>query len=401
MSLSVLPASTRYNYSLTTKSNKSTISVTKVSPTVSKVTTTPSGPVHPSFPDVSLKKLPFYRIEETLLKASTLQPMGKGKNIKTEHQNFTFYLTPAQLNRINNSRYKNDKGMMENRQQIQLRFCLLETTSDQEDNFPKNVSIKVNGKVCPLPFIMSKPPPTGQKRPPGMPLNITSMCKLSTTTSNTVTVSWAVEVGKAFTISIYEVENLTHTDLLDQLKRKGQRQPDYTKALIKQKLSDADQEISTTSCKVSLACPLGKMRMNNPCRASTCDHLQCFDAQLYFMMNEKKPKWMCPVCNKPALMENLLIDGFFQNLVKSPRLPQDEHEIVLHSDATWDPSTATTSKEDLKMNDEPTVVYIGQKSTKRQLEDLDIGTDITVTAPSKKIKLSQTTFSTIECIDID
>merc|ERR1712227_975881 len=98
-----------------------------------------------------------------------------------------------------------------------------------------------------------------------------------------------------------------------------------------------DQEIATTSCKVSLACPLGKMRMNAPCRASTCDHLQCFDAQLYLQMNEKKPKWVCPVCNKHALVENLLIDGFFMELIKSPRLPADEHEIVLHNDGTWDP----------------------------------------------------------------
>ena len=43
---------------------------------------------------------------------------------------------------------------------------------------------------------------------------------------------------------------------------------------------------------------LGKMRMTTPCRSSTCDHLQCFDASLYLMMNEKKPKWVCPVCNK-------------------------------------------------------------------------------------------------------
>ena len=49
------------------------------------------------------------------------------------------------------------------------------------------------------------------------------------------------------------------------------------------------------------------MRMTFPCRASTCDHLQCFDAQLYLMMNEKKPKWVCPVCNKSAYYENLLI----------------------------------------------------------------------------------------------
>ena len=58
------------------------------------------------------------------------------------------------------------------------------------------------------------------------------------------------------------------------------------------------------------------MRMNFPCRASTCDHLQCFDAALYLQMNEKKPKWICPVCNKPALVDNLLIDGFFTELIR-------------------------------------------------------------------------------------
>ena len=33
--------------------------------------------VYPAFPDVTLKKLPFYRLEETLLKPSSLQPNGK------------------------------------------------------------------------------------------------------------------------------------------------------------------------------------------------------------------------------------------------------------------------------------------------------------------------------------
>ena len=39
-------------------------------------------------------------------------------------------------------------------------------------------------------------------------------------------------------------------------------------------------------------------------------------------------------------MENLLIDGFFLDLVKSPSLPVDEHEIVLHKDGTWNPLSA-------------------------------------------------------------
>ena len=114
--------------------------------------------------------------------------------------------------------------------------------------------------------------------------------------------------------------------------------------MVKEKLSDGDTEIATTSCKVSLACPLGKMRMKIPARAATCDHLQCFDAQLYLMMNEKKPKWECPVCQKKnAEPMSLQIDGFFLDLVQSSRLPPDEHEININQDASWTPLNATKS----------------------------------------------------------
>lgn len=51
------------------------------------------------------------------------------------------------------------------------------------------------------------------------------------------------------------------------------------------------------------------MRLSVPCRAETCAHLQCFDAVFYLQMNEKKPTWMCPVCDKPAPYDQLIIDG--------------------------------------------------------------------------------------------
>lgn len=35
--------------------------------------------------------------------------------------------------------------------QVQLRFCLLDTTCEQEDQFPPNISVKVNNKICALP----------------------------------------------------------------------------------------------------------------------------------------------------------------------------------------------------------------------------------------------------------
>merc|ERR1711862_168543 len=246
-------------------------------------------------------------------------------------------LTPTQASECNRSQYRTTSGRSEFKKQIQLRFSLLETSCEQDDNFPSSVCVKVNGRLQTLPNpIPTNKPGVEPKRPP-KPIDITALCKLSSTVPNYVNVTWAVEVGSGYTVSVYFVDKLSSVDLMDELKKKGKRHSDYTRALIKDKLSDKDNEIATTSCKVSLACPLGKMRMTTPCRSSTCDHLQCFDASLYLQMNEKKPKWVCPVCNKPALMENLLVDGFFMELIKSPRLPADEHEIVLHNDGSWDP----------------------------------------------------------------
>ena len=97
------------------------------------------------------------------------------------------------------------------------------------------------------------------------------------------------------------------------------------------------QDISSFLIFLIFFSSAGKMRMSYPCRSNTCDHLQCFDANLYVMMNERRPKWLCPVCNKTALYDNLLIDGYFTEILKSKRLPSDDHEIVLHNDGTWDP----------------------------------------------------------------
>jgi hypothetical protein len=54
---------------------------------------------------------------------------------------------------------------------------------------------------------------------------------------------------------------LTSADLLERLKIKGSRSPELTRQMIIEKLNDDDCEVATTTLKVSVACPLGKMRM--------------------------------------------------------------------------------------------------------------------------------------------
>merc|ERR1711936_57934 len=143
--------------------------------------------------------------------------------------------------------------------------------------------------------------------------------------------------GKSWVLAINLVEKLTSEQLLNRLRDKGTRQKEFTREMIKKKLVDDGDDIATTDIKVSLACPLGKMRMSTPCRPSTCDHLQCFDASLFLMMNEKKPTWQCPVCDSPARYDDLMIDGYFEEVIKSPLLPDEENEIILNQDGSWNP----------------------------------------------------------------
>ncbi|XP_070508837.1 E3 SUMO-protein ligase PIAS3 [Chironomus tepperi] len=295
----------------------------------------------PIQPDVKLKRLAFYDVLGTLLQPSTLMPASQARQ---QEGTYYFHLTPQQATDIAMNRDVRNPAKPEYLIQVQLRFCLLETTSEQEDCFPPNVQVKVNGKLCQLPNPIATNKPGVEPRRPPRPVNITPHVKISPTVANVIHVQWQTEFNRAFVISCYLVRKLTSDCLLQRMKTKGSKPSEYTRGLIKEKLKeDADCEIATTMLRVSLICPLGKMRMTTPCRASTCMHLQCFDASLYLQMNERKPTWNCPVCDKPALYENLVIDGYFQEVIGSQKLGLDDNEIQLHKDGEW--STLDTKEE--------------------------------------------------------
>uniref|UniRef100_A0A8C1YRE0 Protein inhibitor of activated STAT, 2 n=1 Tax=Cyprinus carpio TaxID=7962 RepID=A0A8C1YRE0_CYPCA len=299
------------------------------------------APVHP---DVQMKSLPFYDVLDVLIKPSSL---GTHAGQRYHHEKyFIFALTPQQVREVCISRDFLPGGRRDYMVQIQLRFCLAETSCPQEDNFPNSLCIKVNGKLFPLPGYAPPPKNGVEQKRPGRPLNITSLVRLSSAVPNQIVVTWAPEIGKTYSMSVYLVRQLTSPLLLQRLRMKGIRNPDHSRALIKEKLTaDPDSEIATTSLRVSLMCPLGKMRLTVPCRAVTCSHLQCFDAALYLQMNEKKPTWICPVCDKKATYESLIIDGLFMEILNDCT---DVDEIKFQEDGTWCPMRP--KKETLKVS---------------------------------------------------
>ncbi|KAG9353734.1 hypothetical protein JZ751_011856 [Albula glossodonta] len=135
-------------------------------------------PIPPVHPDVQLKSLPFYDVLDVLIKPSSL-----------------------------------------------------ETSCPQEDNYPNSLCIKVNGKLFPLPGYAPPPKNGVEQKRPGRPLNITSLVRLSSAVPNQVSVTWAPEIGKTYSISVFLVRQLTSSLLLQRLKMKGIRNPDHSRAL--------------------------------------------------------------------------------------------------------------------------------------------------------------------------
>ena len=170
------------------------------------------------------------------------------------------------------------------------------------------------------------------------------------------------------------MEKLSSLQLLERLQQKGTRAPEYTRGVIKQQLNNDDADIATDELKVSVACPLGKMRMSYPCRPLSCSHLQCFDAMLFLQMNERKPTWQCPVCDSVALYDTLLVDGYFQEVIKSAELPEEENEILLKKNGDWEP---------LPKDEEEEKRREAQKKAEEGVDCVDLSDDEGGAAPSK------------------
>ncbi|KAH6931333.1 hypothetical protein HPB50_023556 [Hyalomma asiaticum] len=104
------------------------------------------------------------------------------------------------------------------------------------------------------------------------------------------------------------------------------------KKKVKRRASSDD--IAVTRLHVSLRCPLSRTRMTVPCRARSCNHLDCFDAYSYLQVNERRPVWMCPVCGKRAAFSSLVIDQMFEHIVANT--PGDCDGVVFHEDGSVD-----------------------------------------------------------------
>ncbi|NP_956637.2 E3 SUMO-protein ligase PIAS4b isoform 1 [Danio rerio] len=281
----------------------------------------PGGTPSPKSAGPQMIKLPFYQMLETIIPPTPLVPTYGGA---MQNSDFLFHLSESQQALIQNSRSSQPV-------QVVLRICYSESIGVEEDQYPPNICVSVNHNNCPVQCTYSSNKLGLEPSRPCRPIDITSDLYLSFT--NRFTVLWG-NFGKSYSVAVYLVRLVSCQQLLDQLRSSSVEQQDVCRLRVSEKLrSDPETEVATTGLQVSLICPLVKLRMSVPCRSRGCAHLQCFDASFYLQMNEKKPRWSCPVCHRYAPFDELRIDSLLRDVLESSG--EDVEEIKYLSDSTW------------------------------------------------------------------
>ncbi|CAG0899751.1 unnamed protein product [Cyprideis torosa] len=300
----------------------------------------PTIPNMPHRPDIVFKRLPFYEVIEELLQPRSLAPSNTGR-IQSAH--FKFIMTPKQASSISLSSYVTSTSQ-EWTNQAQLRFCTIpfkeggkgisEEEKIRDDAFPSGLSVKVNGKLQSLPPLIPTNRQGVEPRRPPKPLDMTSITRLSPVVPNNIDVSWTQEFNTYYAMAIFLVKKLTAEDLIKKIKERGEEPAENVRKFVRSKLDDSDPDVLVAeSLRASVLCRVSKRRMTLPIRAfPTCDHIQCFDAETYINMNEKRPKWKCPVCDKETPFDQIRICGLFMEILRSN--PAGD-EVEFYKDGSW------------------------------------------------------------------
>ncbi|KAJ7151838.1 PINIT domain-containing protein [Mycena crocata] len=105
-----------------------------------------------------------------------------------------------------------------------------------------------------------------------------------------------------------------------------------------------DDDIIAGSLKMSLKCPLTFMRISTPCRSAKCTHSQCFDATSWFAMMQQTTTWLCPVCETVLDWRELIIDGYFAEILETT--PDTVDDVLVESDGQWRTTDGKYSSDD-------------------------------------------------------
>ncbi|KAI1840783.1 hypothetical protein JX266_012990 [Neoarthrinium moseri] len=274
-----------------------------------------------SRPALQFKASPFHKMEQILGNVRTLEVMS-------QHRNSTNI--PLKISDVPAlARCIHDKTLRV------MVFCAADDRGPQDIAFPYQSELKVNGGDI-------KANLRGLKGKPGStrPVDITSSLRLDKNSYvNNIEFTYALTTKvkkhqaaerQKFYLALYLCKLVPVDELAARVK--GRKIP---RASVIKELTKAahDPDVVATSQVLSLKCPLTYGKLKNPCRSTTCSHIQCFDVTSYLYLQEQGPQWVCPICNKPATFDNLAIDEYVKGILDSTS--EDTDQVTIEPDGQW------------------------------------------------------------------
>ncbi|KAI9480856.1 MAG: PINIT domain-containing protein [Benjaminiella poitrasii] len=259
-------------------------------------------------------KRPIQIDELTFYPSPFLKPVERLTSVKIcpasneERHSKVFQFTLSDLNR----QLLATPNAIDNRPPFQIRFYCSKYTGNSVDllvEFPAVCELRVNDGVIPgnhLRCLKGKP---GTVNPPDLSIMIRKQAV------NNVELVY-VNSDTPFIAGVYIVERTSVNTLIDKMRE--ERFITKEEVLEKLQQTQEDTDIIMESETLSTKDPLAFSRIITPIRSNKCQHLQCFDASVYLMMNEQTPTWTCPVCyRRIESWEDLFVDGYFTEMLQN------------------------------------------------------------------------------------
>ena len=108
-------------------------------------------------------------------------------------------------------------------------------------------------------------------------------------------------------------------------------------------MGEDDDDIESGAEIVSLKDPITMGRITIPARGKSCNHIQCFDAETFMVMNSNltEPRAAmygmrypeCPVCYSKLPISDMIIDGYFKEILDTTSTECEQ--IQVESDGKW------------------------------------------------------------------
>lgn len=282
----------------------------------------PSRPVGPAGSTrINFRPSPFYEIKQfvsSIVQCPEAPTQSDRKNVP-----FFVNLTTEQVDQLRTSKY-----------QLRL-FCTtveahaasLSGRNPATVEFPLTCEVRVNSQPLSINLRGSKKQ-AGRVPPPN--LNKDSMLALKAGRPNRIDLTYT-NAPKRHVLVAAICEITTVETLVEHLRSRQLRSKE--EVLLKMRREAEDDDIEQGAATMSLKCPFSYMRITTPCRSVNCLHVQCFDAYSFFSINEQTPSWACPVCQKTIKPEDLLMDGYVDEILK--KVPHDEESVIIEPDGSW------------------------------------------------------------------